>query len=97
MALIAEFIEHRALPSWSILVVVSVGVYLFYIIFSAVLSPSRSVPGPFLARLTRLWYVRRVRLGQFHDDNIALHRKYGKQRLLVPNKHMLSSISRPYC
>lgn len=54
------------------------GVYILYALISAVLSPGRSIPGPLLARFTRLWYLRRVRLGRFHLDNVALHRKYGE-------------------
>lgn len=61
-----------------ILALAFIGSYILYTIISAVLLPCRSVPGPLLARFTRLWYLRRVRLGHFHLDNIALHRKYGE-------------------
>lgn len=40
-----------------------------------------SVPGPFVARLTDLWYAYRVLRGRFEKDNVELHRKYGA---LVP-------------
>lgn len=36
-----------------------------------------SVPGPFVARFTDLWYAYRVFRGGFEKDNIELHRKYG--------------------
>ncbi|KAL2174611.1 cytochrome P450 [Thermothelomyces heterothallicus CBS 202.75] len=36
-----------------------------------------SVPGPFVARLTDLWYAYRVLRGRFEKDNVELHRKYG--------------------
>lgn len=36
-----------------------------------------SIPGPFVARFTRLWFYTRVRNGDFHHDNISLHHEYG--------------------
>ncbi|OAA67679.1 Cytochrome P450 [Cordyceps fumosorosea ARSEF 2679] len=54
-------------------------------IIQALTSPLRSVPGPFLARFTRLWYLFRVVRGHFEDENIALHRRYGPIVRLAPN------------
>jgi hypothetical protein len=51
---------------------------LLHIVYSAITSPLRSIPGPFLARFTKLWYLWRVYNGHFEQDNIDLHRKYGK-------------------
>ncbi|KAH8887892.1 cytochrome P450 [Thozetella sp. PMI_491] len=48
-------------------------------------SPLRSIPGPFAARLSRLWYFDRVRNGRFEKDNIALHCKYGPVVRVAPN------------
>lgn len=36
-----------------------------------------SVPGPFLARFTDLWYAYRMYRGYFERDNLELHRKHG--------------------
>lgn len=47
-------------------------------LFRATLTPLRSLPGPFLARFSRLWYLGRVWRGDFHKENVALHRQYGK-------------------
>jgi hypothetical protein len=41
--------------------------------------PLRSVPGPLLARFTRLWYLRAVSKGDFEKTNIELHRKHGRK------------------
>lgn len=49
-----------------------------YAILAAALSPTRHIPGPFLARFTRLWYFYSVWKGQAEKDNIRLHRKYAK-------------------
>ena len=47
-------------------------------VLRALLSPVRQIPGPFLARFTRLWYFRQVVRGDFDQVNIQLHRRYGK-------------------
>lgn len=47
-------------------------------------------PGPFLARFTRLWYLKAVVKGDFERVNIDLHRKYGELAntpLFVPSSH----------
>ena len=49
-----------------------------YAVLAAALSPTRHIPGPFLARFTRLWYFYSVWKGQAEKDNIRLHRKYAK-------------------
>lgn len=49
-------------------------------------SPLRSVPGPFLARFTRLWEVYAVRKYDFATYNSRLHKKYGSATL-PPPKH----------
>lgn len=41
------------------------------------LSP-RNTPGPFLARFSRLWYLRQILKGDFEKTNIALHRRHGR-------------------
>lgn len=46
-------------------------------VFRAVFTPLRSVPGPFLARFSRLWYLYKLWEGNFEKVNIELHRKYG--------------------
>jgi hypothetical protein len=48
----------------------------------ALCSPLRSVPGPFLARFTRLWYLKNVWSGKFEQVNIDLHKRYGESLTL---------------
>ncbi|KAL6792217.1 cytochrome P450 [Trichoderma sp. SZMC 28013] len=62
--------------------------FLFFLIRSLT-SPTRKIPGPFLARFTRLWYFRRVALGGFEQENIQLHRKYGPVVRLAPNMYSI--------
>jgi cytochrome P450 len=56
----------------------AVGLSLTYAAYSAYSTPLRDIPGPFLARFTRLWYLRTVWSGNAHHINIALHRDYAK-------------------
>lgn len=45
--------------------------------YATFFSPLRNVPGPFLAKYTDLWHLWRVWRGQFEQDDVALHKKYG--------------------
>lgn len=64
-----------------------VGAALITAVWKAFFSNLASVPGPFLARFTDLWYTWRMYRGQFEQDNLKLHRKYGKSAagLLSPD------------
>lgn len=66
--------------------------YTIYSIYFHLTSPLRSIPGPWVARFTRLWYFMHVRSGEFHHKNIALHAKYGPIVRIAPN---LYSINEP--
>ena len=54
-----------------------VGVQLLLHIYRYFTSPLRSVPGPFIARFTDLWYLKQVQDGCFEKVNRELHKKYG--------------------
>lgn len=71
---------------------------LSYIIFRALTSPLRHVPGPLLARFTRLYYFYMVWSTKAHLKNIELHRKYAKPGQyyaqivrLAPNMYSIAS------
>ncbi|KAF3396481.1 Pisatin demethylase [Penicillium rolfsii] len=59
----------------------------------ALFSPLRDIPGPFWTRFTSLWYFNRVYHGQFEQDNIKLHQKYGPVVRVAPNQYSISDIS----
>ncbi len=46
-------------------------------VYRSITSPLRAVPGPFLARFGRLYYLFHVAQGRWEHENIALHRRYG--------------------
>jgi hypothetical protein len=56
---------------------VVLGLALVVAVAKAVFGSLASVPGPFVARFTDLWYGYRVYRGGFEKDNIRLHEKYG--------------------
>lgn len=65
------------------------GIAVIYTLIRAAASPLRSVPGPFSARLNRLWYLQKVWTGELPRLNIELHRKYGPVVRLAPNEFSL--------
>ncbi|CAG9953141.1 unnamed protein product [Clonostachys rosea f. rosea IK726] len=46
-------------------------------IWRTCISRLRSIPGPFLARFTRLWFLYKSYHGSFHLENIEMHMNYG--------------------
>ncbi|KAF2679697.1 cytochrome P450 [Lentithecium fluviatile CBS 122367] len=69
--------------------------YISYIVASGIISflgyaqfldPLRDVPGPVLARWSRLWMVYHSWKGDMHTTMIALHKKHGKLVRTAPNE-----------
>lgn len=67
-----------------IVVAVLGGLHVLYWIYTSITAPDRKVPGPFLARLSKLWYLQKLRTGSFHHENIKLHQKYGPVIRVAP-------------
>ena len=51
---------------------------------------SLSIPGPLLARFTRLWYLYRVWKGDFEKHNLELHEKYGPIVRISPGHYSIN-------
>ncbi|KAK8132120.1 cytochrome P450 oxidoreductase [Apiospora kogelbergensis] len=72
----------------SLIYVGGLGILLLVLLLQSLLrtftSNTRSIPGPRIARLTRLWYFKRVWHGSWHTDDIALHQKYGPVVRVAP-------------
>ncbi|KAL9568905.1 hypothetical protein ACKAV7_006970 [Fusarium commune] len=64
--------------------------YFIALLYSLFLSPLRSIPGPFLARVTRWWEYRVVKQGHSNQEFIRLHKKYGPVVRVGPNRYSLS-------
>jgi hypothetical protein len=63
--------------------VISLVAWIFYAI---TLHPLRKIPGPFLARVSYFWYMRRVWTEDVEKDQKRLHEKHGPLILLSPNE-----------
>jgi hypothetical protein len=72
----------------------AVGIYRSAAIAAAVLvalnwirkvatDPLKNVPGPTLARYSRLWLLREYFRGDYHNTDIELHRKHGRNRCFL--------------
>ncbi|KAI9048140.1 hypothetical protein LZ554_007935 [Drepanopeziza brunnea f. sp. 'monogermtubi'] len=68
------------------------GVTLAYFVIPALLDPLRSVPGPFLARFTGLWYFFKIYQGVFEKENIRLHEKYGPIVRIAPGEYSVDDV-----
>ncbi|KAI0550397.1 cytochrome P450 [Xylaria curta] len=64
--------------------------YIVQRLIRSVLSPLRSVPGPFLARCGDLWYLWHVKNGRWEMRDIELHRKHGAIVRYGPNRYSIS-------
>ncbi|KAF2636018.1 cytochrome P450 [Massarina eburnea CBS 473.64] len=54
------------------------------------IAPTRNVPGPLLARLTRWFEYRVVQKGDSHQEYIRLHQKHGSVVRVGPNRYSFS-------
>ncbi|KAF2861829.1 cytochrome P450 [Piedraia hortae CBS 480.64] len=72
--------------SVGLLSIALVDLVLGYILYQNTWHPLASVPGPFLARLTRLWLVKHSWDGDMHTTMIELHKKYGNLVRTGPNE-----------
>ncbi|KAK0109972.1 hypothetical protein ONS95_002639 [Cadophora gregata] len=59
-------------------------------IYKLLFDPLKHIPGPFAARLSRLWELKVTRQGDFQKQHLELHHKYGKIVRLAPNKYSFS-------
>ncbi|KAN0119335.1 cytochrome P450 [Hyaloscypha variabilis] len=76
----------------SSLSLLALGIYVAYTIVSVVADPLRDIPGPFLARFTRLWYFFEVYKGSFETTNLNLHKKYGPIVRIAPNEYSVDDV-----
>ncbi|KAH7021342.1 cytochrome P450 [Microdochium trichocladiopsis] len=56
------------------------------------LSPLRSVRGPWLARFSSAWFAFKTWQGSFHNVNLDLHRQYGQIVRYGPNRYSIGDV-----
>jgi hypothetical protein len=66
--------------------------FLLYHFIQYVLDPLRSIPGPFLARFTRLWYFLEIYKGSFEATDVELHKKYGPIVRIAPHEYSIDDV-----
>jgi hypothetical protein len=66
------------LSSMLLLAATAVVILVFRALMQAYTSTKRNIPGPFLAKFSRLWYLSRIWTRQCHLEMINLHKQYGK-------------------
>ncbi|TVY29916.1 Pisatin demethylase [Lachnellula hyalina] len=83
------------LPGGSLTVLLGLPLILSisYIFISILLDPLRHLPGPRIARFTRLWYLYQIYQGRFEQVNIALHQKYGPIVRIAPGEYSLDDVN----
>lgn len=80
-----------ALASWPALATQLVLLAASLVLWRYFLSPLRDVPGPFLAKLTRLWHIHHILKGDQNLALVALHDQYGMQVSLGTGSVSVSS------
>ncbi|KAF4443392.1 hypothetical protein F53441_11441 [Fusarium austroafricanum] len=65
------------------------GIWALSALFEFFRSPLRRIPGPFLARFTRLWLLKQVYFGTYPKTSVELHRKYGPIVRIAPNEYSI--------
>jgi hypothetical protein len=75
-----------------ILAIVGCGVLIIYFSLQYLLDPLKGVPGPFLARFTRLWYFLEIYKGSFEKTDIELHERYGPIVRIAPYEYSIDDI-----
>lgn len=73
------------LPVYTTAIWLSVILPLGFLVRRQYFSPLRKIPGPFWAGLTDLWRLLMVLRGRPHEEQRALHDKYGDVVRLGPN------------
>lgn len=66
---------------------------VLFVYVRAFSGPLGRIPGPFGARLSRLWMAKHSWDGDMHRPMIELHRKYGKLIRTGPNEVSISDLS----
>ena len=59
------------------ILLIVVALYLLKWAFNLVADPLKDIPGPPLARFTKLWLLVQYMKGDFQKTNIELHEKFG--------------------
>jgi hypothetical protein len=74
------------LPNAWFVVALPIIILLGWIVYTVTLHPLSRVPGPFLASISRLWYLRKIWTEDVEKYERALHAKHGPLVRIAPNE-----------
>jgi hypothetical protein len=74
------------------LLLLGCGIYILFLLTQCLLDPLRSIPGPFLARFTRLWYLYAIYKGDFELTDIEFHKRYGAIWRVAPGEYSIDDV-----
>ena len=74
------------------LILLATSIYTLYLFASYALDPLRSIPGPFLARFTRFWYLYAIWKGDFELTDIEYHLHYGPIWRVAPGEYSIDDV-----
>ncbi|KAF4827585.1 Pisatin demethylase [Colletotrichum tropicale] len=92
MILPIHALEGKPLPPLWWAIPFAVFVLFLYRIISAVRDPLRHIPGPFLARFTRLWLFRQYCRADYEKTDRKLHERYGPIVRIAPGQYSIDSL-----
>jgi hypothetical protein len=92
---ISSILSTLPLSTWVFVVLPFSGaVYLLlWVIYALTLHPLASIPGPFWASVSRLWYMYRIYVGDMHNVQRRLHEQYGPIVRIAPNEVSTTELS----
>jgi hypothetical protein len=70
----------------------AVGPYVLFLFVQYLLDPLRGIPGPFLARFTRFWYLYAIWKGDFELTDVEFHRTYGPIWRVAPGEYSVDDV-----
>ena len=76
-------IKSLSVADYIFFLLVVLGIVVLRFVYKILTDPLRDVPGPFLARFTRLWELQQLRKGHFERVNIDLHKQHGAQTIHI--------------
>lgn len=89
-AIISQAFENLALHPFALVFGGLFLAVLGYIVYQRFLSPLAKFPGPFWASLTPFWKLHAFSQGNFHEQILTLHEKYGKFVRIAPTEVIIS-------
>ncbi|RKK19507.1 Pisatin demethylase [Fusarium oxysporum f. sp. cepae] len=87
LELVSELKAKLGWPLLQFVPVAFVAYNLLWLIYTSFFSSLRKIPGPFLARISRVWEMRKTATGNIHEIIVDLHKCHGLIVRIGPNRY----------